>query len=132
MMEAVFEYDIAEAQKELLTKPARKSPQSVAEYLAMPESVPYYQFINGDAIEMSAPILLHQVVIRNLTAELYLFMKTHKAGKIYPSPVDVYFSDTNYFQPDIVFVSNERLHILTEKNIQGAPDLVVEVLSPCA
>ena len=46
------------------------------------------------------------------------------------SPIDVYLSDTDVFQPDIVFISNERLNIIHSNGLQGAPDLVIEVLSP--
>ena len=130
-MEAVVEYELAEAQEEITRKPARKPPQSVAEYLAMPEGAPYFQFISGKAIEMAAPILIHQQIISNLNIYLGLFIKQKKLGILYPAPIDVYFTETDYFQPDLVFVSNERSEILeNRKNIKGAPDLVVEVLSP--
>lgn len=130
-MEAVLEYELAEVQEESIRKPVPKPPESIAEYLAMPEGAPYYQFINGEAIEMPAPILLHQQIITNLTIYVGLFIKQHKLGILYPAPIDVYFTETDYFQPDLVFVSNERSEILeNRKNIKGAPDLVVEVLSP--
>lgn len=96
----------------------------------MPEGAPFFQFIDGESIEMPAPTLFHQKIIRRLLNKMSLLIDAHQIGELYPAPVDVYFSDEDYFQPDIVFVSNERLHILTPKNIQGAPDLVVEVLSP--
>ena len=51
-------------------------------------------------------------------------------GKVYFAPFDVVLSDTDVVQPDIMFVSREREHIITHANIQGAPDLVVEILSP--
>jgi len=129
-MEAVVEYELAEAQEENIRKPARKPPQSVAEYLAMPENAPFFQFIDGEVVEMPSPALLHQKVIRRLINKMSVIIDSQRLGELYPAPVDVYFSDVDYFQPDIVFVSNERSHILAEKNIQGAPDLVVEVLSP--
>ena len=49
---------------------------------------------------------------------------------MYIAPFDVVLSDTDVVQPDILFVSNERMGIVTEDNIQGAPDLVIEILSP--
>ena len=65
----------------------------------------------------------HIVLLRNYLA--------HRAtGRVYPAPVDVVLSQVDVVQPDLVFVSNDRLHLVTETSIQGAPDLVVEILSP--
>ena len=58
------------------------------------------------------------------------FVEKHNLGVVYPSPADVVLSDTDIVQPDILFVSKERSHILTRENVRGAPDLVVEILSP--
>ena len=49
---------------------------------------------------------------------------------MYDAPYDVVLSENNVFQPDIMFVSNENSKIITEKNITGAPDLIIEILSP--
>ena len=51
-------------------------------------------------------------------------------GYVFAAPIDVYFTDTDVVQPDLVFISNARAHIITDDNIRGAPDLVVEILSP--
>ena len=51
-------------------------------------------------------------------------------GWVFFSPTDVVLSEHDTVQPDLVFVSREREHIITDANIQGAPDLVVEILSP--
>jgi Uma2 family endonuclease len=62
----------------------------------------------------------------------FLFHHTRekKLGDLLPGPCDVILSDENIVQPDILFVSNERLGIIGEANISGAPDLVIEILSP--
>jgi Uma2 family endonuclease len=54
----------------------------------------------------------------------------HDLGEVFVSPYDVILSDHDVAQPDVLFISNERSGIITEANVQGAPDLVVEVLSP--
>lgn len=51
-------------------------------------------------------------------------------GIVLVFPVDVYFNDEKTFQPDIIFISREKTHIIGRDKINGAPDLVVEVLSP--
>ncbi len=59
-----------------------------------------------------------------------MFVKKHQIGKVYDAPYDVVLSENNVFQPDIMFVSNENSKIIKEKNITGAPDLIIEILSP--
>ena len=51
-------------------------------------------------------------------------------GRVYIAPFDIVFTNHDVVQPDVIFVSNEKLNIITPDNIQGAPDLVIEVLSP--
>ncbi len=77
-----------------------------------------------------APSTNHQDVSGNLEFELRKFIEEHKVGKIYDAPVDVVLREDIVLQPDILFIAKENLHIITEKNISGAPDLVVEIISP--
>ena len=58
------------------------------------------------------------------------YLNTHPIGVAYTAPFDVYLSDINVFQPDILYVSNDRKKHLTPKGMEGAPDFVAEVLSP--
>jgi Uma2 family endonuclease len=57
-------------------------------------------------------------------------LEERSLGQVYFAPFDVILSDTEVVQPDLLFVSQERSHIITHANVQGAPDLVVEILSP--
>ena len=117
------------------TAPTRTSyqqndpPRTLADYLAMPEGAPYYEFINGIAHVMASPTSLQQECLGELYTEMKAFVKKNQLGKVFISPLDVYLSDEEYYQPDMLFVSNERKSIIQER-IHGAPDLVVEVLSP--
>lgn len=104
-------------------------PRTLAEYLTMPEEPPYYEFINGEAHLMASPSIPHQDCLLNLAMFMKLFVREHNLGKVFISPLDVYLSDEEYYQPDLLYVSNERKSIIQER-IKGAPDLVVEVLSP--
>ena len=77
-----------------------------------------------------APNRYHQDISRNLEYILLEYLEEHPIGKLYDAPFDVYFDKHNVFQPDIVFVSKKRLSILTKAGAEGAPDFVVEILSP--
>ena len=77
-----------------------------------------------------APNRFHQDISRNLEFILLKYLEQHPIGKLYDAPFDVYLTEHNVFQPDIVFVSKSRFRILTKEGAKGAPDLVVEVLSP--
>lgn len=72
----------------------------------------------------------HQGIIGELFAALHQFITQNKLGRIRVSPCDVVLSNYDVVQPDILVVSKDRSNIITEANIQGAPDLVVDVLSP--
>ena len=87
-----------------------------------------YELHNGKIIYMPSPIDSHQEISVALSAHLYFHVAKHKLGKIYAAPMDTIFTLNDTVQPDILFVSNERLHIV-DRQIKGAPDLVVEILS---
>ncbi len=89
-----------------------------------------YELIDGDLIMVPAPRTAHQKSSMNLVNPLFTFVTENGLGVVFAAPYDVVLSETDVVQPDILFVSNERSHIINEDNIRGAPDLVVEVLSP--
>ena len=89
-----------------------------------------YELIDGELILAPAPRRDHQTVEVRLGSRLHLFVDENELGVVYFAPRDVVFSDTNIVQPDLLFISNERMHIDTEAEVWGGPDLVVEILSP--
>jgi len=95
----------------------------------LPNDGKRYEIIEGDLFGTPAPITLHQRVVTRLVAALVVFVEKLRLGEVFAAPFDVVFSLFDVVEPDIVYVSKERASVLTEKNIQGAPDLVVEVLS---
>lgn len=95
----------------------------------MPPDGLRHEIIRGEHVVNAAPNLFHQDVSRNLEVILTLFVKRGKLGKVYDSPVNVLFPDGTMVDPDVVFVSQERRSILKSKRIEGAPDLIVEVIS---
>ena len=89
-----------------------------------------YELIDGELIMVGAPNEAHQTASVFLVSRMFMFADDRELGKVLHAPFDVILSDTDVVQPDILFVSNERAHIRTPANIRGAPDLVVEILSP--
>lgn len=88
-----------------------------------------HELVDGEHFMSFSPPLRHQAVLGNLAAALDGQVRTSGLGRALLGPVDVVLSAFDVVEPDLVFVTTERLGILTEANIQGAPDLVVEVLS---
>ena len=97
------------------------------DYEALPEGAPY-QLIQGELVMTPSPTFDHQELVLNLATILKVFVETNHLGKIVTSPMDVYLTETDTYQPDIIFISNNRRHIIHDR-IKGAPDLIIEVLS---
>ena len=76
-----------------------------------------------------APNRYHQHISRDLLVLIANYLETHPIGEVYSAPFDVYLDELNAHQPDLVFVSNEN-DILTDAGAEGAPDFLVEILSP--
>lgn len=89
-----------------------------------------YEVIEGELVMAPSPLTKHQRISGRLENLLRNFVEKKSLGEVFDAPFDVIFSPHNVFQPDILFISNENMEILTEKNVQGAPELIVEILSP--
>jgi len=98
-------------------------------YRAMPEGPPYFQLVEGKLYMSPSPNFFHQSVAGNIYFLLRGYLKRHPRGKVAIAPSDVQLDFVNVHQPDVYFVSNERLGIIQKQGPVGAPDLVVEVLS---
>src|SRR3954454_16646292 len=95
----------------------------------MPEGT-FCQLINDVLIMSLAPTPNHQSALGIIYEEISKFVRAQKLGKVFFSPIDVYLDKKNVFQPDIVFISKDRVEIIDwKKGIMSAPDLVIEVLS---
>lgn len=105
-------------------------PKSMLEvWKSLPEGT-LCQLINNKLIMSPAPQNLHQVVTGEIFVEISLYLRKNKIGEVRISPYDVHFSKENILQPDIFFIKNENLNKIRSKGLFGAPDLVVEILSP--
>ncbi len=102
---------------------------TVADYMATPDDQ-RYQLLDGELILAPSPTNKHQAIALALASALYQFVRQNSLGRVRVAPLDVVLAQHDVAQPDILFVSNQRQSIVTAANIQGAPDLVVEILSP--
>ena len=89
-----------------------------------------YELHDGELILIPSPNTAHQTTSMKIGYRMFSFVEENDLGQVFSAPYDVLFSDTQVVQPDLLFISNEREHIRTPANIQGAPDLIVEILSP--
>ena len=102
---------------------------TVSDYMTTPEDK-RYQLLDGEMILAPSPTDRHQAILGELFSALHQFVTENHLGRVRFAPLDVVLSDYDVAQPDLLFVSNARSNVITEANIQGAPDLVVEILSP--
>ena len=100
------------------------------DFLNFPDDGRRHEIIDGDHYVTPSPNTKHQRVVMRLTTEIATYLKHHSIGELFAAPFDVVFSDLDVVEPDLLYISRERAGILTEKHVRGAPDLVVEILSP--
>ncbi|MEM8556887.1 MAG: Uma2 family endonuclease [Bacteroidota bacterium] len=103
--------------------------RTMADFDALPEGT-LSQLVDGTLLMSPAPSFRHQRITWRLGAMLSDFVEEHELGIVVGGPIDVRLREDQAFQPDLLFVSHERYDMLSERGLEGAPDLVVEVLSP--
>ena len=102
---------------------------TINDYMSTPNEK-RYQLLDGELLVAPSPTRKHQTISGQLYLTMTQFVTQSQLGQVWYAPLDVILSNHDVVQPDILFVSNARANILTEANVQGAPDLVVEILSP--
>lgn len=90
----------------------------------------HWEIFDGELVVSPPPNVKHQVVSGNLHQILRSFFHQKRLGKLLAAPIGVYFDVKTFFEPDLVYVSNENKNRIKENYIEGAPDLVVEIISP--
>lgn len=110
--------------------PPKKKFYTYEDYAKLPEGAPY-QLIGGQLVMSPSPTPYHQRISKKLGMMLLEFVEEkNKIGEVLFAPLDVYFEETETYQPDVIYIPNGRIDIVKEKKIEGAPDLLVEILSP--
>ena len=105
-------------------------PLTAEDYYNLPDNGLRYQLIQGELYMAPAPNLYHQTIAGNLEFILRSYLEQNPLGVILHAPVDVVFHRESIWQPDIFVVLNANRQILKEQQCEGAPDLIVEILSP--
>jgi Uma2 family endonuclease len=100
------------------------------EFRQFPVDGKRYELVCGEVHVTPAPTTRHQTVVSNLMLNLGPYVNKNHLGQVWTAPLDVRLNRDTALQPDLIFVSNARGGIIQEDWITGAPDLVVEVLSP--
>jgi Uma2 family endonuclease len=100
------------------------------DYALLEEGAPF-QLINYDLIMSPSPIFVHQLILGNCYSAFKDFIKQESnKGVVVLSPMDVRLDEGNVFQPDLIFISESRIAEIVKDRVEGAPDLVLEILSP--
>ena len=110
---------------------ARAEPTRLTydDYVNFPDDGRRHELLDGEHIVTPTPVSGHQRVSIRLATALHAFVQQHRLGEVLAAPFDVILSDHDVVEPDLLFVSNERRAIVQDW-VRGAPDLVVEILSP--
>jgi len=113
--------------------PAKPTPPHLKftyeDYLAFPDDGKRHEIIDGDHYMTPAPLTRHQRISGLLFGFLFSCVEAHHGGELFPTPTDVVLSKFDVVQPDLLYVSESRRGIIARENIQGVPDLVVEIIS---
>lgn len=104
-------------------------PRTLMEvFKSLPEGT-LVQLIENSLVMTPSPSDAHQKILVKISNLLFNFIEKRELGEIRVAPYDVYLDRKNAYQPDIVFIGKDRIHLIEEDGLHGPPDLVVEILS---
>jgi Uma2 family endonuclease len=116
--------------QEVAVEPGHSSTKlTYADYEMFPDDSLRHEIIDGEHYVTASPITRHQRISLSLLHVIQSHLDTHPIGELFSAPFDVVLSFTDVV-PDLIYLAQSRAHLLTAKNLQGAPNLVVEILSP--
>jgi Uma2 family endonuclease len=115
---------------EVRREAASSGPLTYDDFVKFPDDGNRHEIIGGEHYVTPSPNTRHQSVSMNLTRALILYLERHPRGRLFAAPFDVGFSHFDVVEPDLIYISRERTGVLTSQHVRGAPDLVIEILSP--
>lgn len=110
--------------------PKGKIVLTYEDYVLLPNDLNRYEILEGELTVTPAPGTKHQRVSANLFKLLSSHIDDRDLGKLFYAPIDLILDPTTILQPDLLFVFSAHQQIITERAIEGVPDLVVEIVSP--
>jgi Uma2 family endonuclease len=110
--------------------PAVEVKYTYQDLRSTPDDGRRYELFEGDLIVSPAPTTMHQRIVFRLSLVIGNFVQMHQLGEVLSAPCDIQFSGETVVEPDLLFVARDRASIVKEDYVQGAPDLIVEVISP--
>jgi Uma2 family endonuclease len=100
------------------------------DYLATPDDGRRYEILDGEISVSASPVPLHQRILANLNDVLRAHVRSRGLGEVFFAPLTVILANTTVVEPDLVYVEAARAGLVSARAVEGAPTLVVEVLSP--
>jgi Uma2 family endonuclease len=98
------------------------------DYLSLPEDGKRHELIDGEHYVTATPNRRHQAIVANLLGMIWSYLQQQPIGRVFTAPFDVIFSDFDVVEPDVLYLSRERMaQIETSPWVRGAPDLVIEI-----
>ena len=101
------------------------------DFLLFPDDGQRHELIDGEHYVTPSPNTKHQRVSGNLHLLIGSWLEIHQVGRVFYAPYDVVFSNFDVVEPDLLYLSNERMaEVVTPQHVRGAPEIVIEISSP--
>ena len=112
-------------------RPESRTKLTYDDFALFPDDGMRHELIDGEHYVTPSPNRKHQELIGRLHLLIAGWLQSHRVGRLYLAPFDVVISRFDVVEPDLLYMSNERAaRVLTDANVQGVPELVIEVGSP--
>jgi Uma2 family endonuclease len=113
------------------TSPAHDARLTVDDFMLFPDDGKRHEIIDGVHYVTPSPVTRHQAISGRLFLSIGNYLEAHpEVGRVFYAPFDVIFSRWDVVEPDLLVIAGDQLDVLTTRNVQGAPAIVVEILSP--
>jgi Uma2 family endonuclease len=109
---------------------ATKTKLTYEDYETFPDDARRYEIIDGEVYVSPPPITAHQWTSAELTWLLGSHIRQHELGRLFYAPFGVMFGPHDVFEPDTIFISEDRMPLVDDKGMRGSPNLCIEIASP--